>query len=68
MEYRRGDCWPYSGFILAARIALPRFLVSSAINLLKLAGDKGIGSPPSSASFPLIVGSAKPALISLLSC
>jgi hypothetical protein len=68
MEYRRGDCWPYSGFILAARITLLRFSVSLAINLLKLAGDKGIGLPPSSASFPLIVGSAKSALVSLLSC
>jgi hypothetical protein len=45
---------------------LPHFSVSSAINLLKSAGDKGIGSPPSSVSFPLIAESASISLLSLL--
>src|SRR5262245_10792549 len=57
----------YSGLILAARITLPHFSVSSAINLPKSAGESASTSPPSSASRALSLGSARPALISLLS-
>src|SRR5262249_61706636 len=59
MEY-----WPddHSGLILAARITLPHFSVSSAMSLPNSAGDIGIGTPPRSASRALILGSARTAL------
>ena len=53
--------------MLAARITLPHFSVSSAMSLAKSAGVIGIGTPPTSASRALILGSARPALNSLLS-
>src|SRR5262245_66217879 len=56
-----------SALMLAARITLPHFSVSSAMNLPKSVGDIGIGTPPRSASRALIVGSARPALIASLS-
>jgi hypothetical protein len=46
---------------------LPHFSVSSAISLLKSAGEPGSTVPPRSASRAFIFGSARPALISLLS-
>jgi hypothetical protein len=52
--------------MLAARITLPHFSVSSAKNLAKSVGAIGIGTEPSSAIRALIAGSARPALISLL--
>src|SRR6516165_7761286 len=56
----------YSALMLAARITLPHFSVSSAKNLAKSVGAIGIGTEPSSAIRALIAGSARPALISLL--
>src|SRR5215471_772235 len=53
----------HSALILADRITLAHFSVSSAMSLPKSAGDIGIGTPPRSASRALIVGSARPALI-----
>src|SRR5207253_2640578 len=58
---------PYSGLMLAARITLPHFSVSSAMSLAKSAGESASTSPPTSASRALSLGSARPALISLLS-
>ena len=53
--------------MLAARITLPHFSVSSAMSLPKSAGDPGSALTPSSANRALILGSARPALISLFS-
>src|SRR6266478_1140696 len=64
------DLWnvgDQSGLMFAARTTLPHFSVSSAINLPKSAGESTSTSPPTSASRPLSLGSARPALISLLS-
>jgi hypothetical protein len=55
-----------SALILAARITLPHFSVSSEISLAKSAGEPGFASPPSSASFVLILGSVRATLIVLL--
>src|SRR6516165_3848290 len=60
-------CLGHSALMLAARITLPHFSVSSAINFPKSVGVIGIGEPPRSAILAFIVGSASPALISLLS-
>src|SRR4029077_18356691 len=57
----------YSGLMLAALITLPHFSVSSAMNLARSAGAIVIGTEPSSAIRALIAGSARPALICLLS-
>src|SRR6516165_7347659 len=57
----------HSALMLAARITLPHFSVSSAMNLAKSTGVIGIGTEPSSAIRALIAGSVRPALISLLS-
>src|SRR5215472_10201164 len=56
-----------SGLMFAARTTLPHFSVSSATSLPKSAGEPTSGVPPRSASRVLILGSARPALISLLS-
>src|SRR5260221_5367851 len=56
-----------SGLMLAARITLPHFSVSSAMSLPKSAGESASTSPLRSASRALSLGSARPALISLLS-
>src|SRR5262249_17768790 len=56
-----------SGLMLAARITLPHFSVSSAMSLAKSAGEPASVVLPNSASRALILGSARPALISLLS-
>src|SRR5215469_4273898 len=56
-----------SALIPAARITLPHFAVSAAMNSPKSAGEPTSGVPPRSASRSLILGSARPALISLLS-
>ena len=53
--------------MLAARITLPHFSVSSAISLPNWTGDPGSGVPPKSASRALILGSARAALICALS-
>jgi hypothetical protein len=57
----------YSALILTARITLRHFPVSWAISLPKSAGESTSTSPPRSASRALILGSARPPLISLLS-
>jgi hypothetical protein len=56
-----------SALMLAARITLPHFSVSSAISLPKLAGEPGSAATPNSVSRAFILGSARAALISLLS-
>src|SRR5215831_596017 len=53
--------------MLAARITLPHFSVSSAISLPKSGGEPDNAVPPRSTRRALILGSARPALISLLS-
>ena len=55
------DAQPPSSRILAARMTLPHFSVSSATSLPNSAGAIGIGSPPRSARRPLIlpVGEAR---------
>ena len=57
----------HSALMLAARITLPHFSVSSAMNLPKSAGVIGIPALPKLARRAFIIGSARPALISLLS-
>src|SRR5262249_41278000 len=57
----------YSALMLAARITLPHFSVSSAISFPNSAGDNASTVPPKVASLALIFGSASAALISLLS-
>src|SRR6266446_4306117 len=58
---------PHSALMLRARMTLPHFSVSSAMSLPKSAGEPGSTVPSRSASRALILGSARPALISLLS-
>ena len=55
MEYSGGDERPQSGLMLAARITLPHFSVSSTMNLPNSAGVIGIGRPPKSASRSVIL-------------
>src|SRR5262249_37071113 len=57
----------HSGLMFAARITLPHFSVSSAMSLPKSAGETTSGVTPKTASRAFILGSARPALISLLS-
>src|SRR6516165_12240118 len=64
--FRRGRA-DHSALILAARITLPHFSVSSAMNLPKSAGEPTSGVAPRSASCALIFRSASAVLISLLS-
>src|SRR5262249_58285514 len=66
MEYLAGMLL-HSGLMLAARITLPHFSVSSAMSLPKSAGEPTSGVLPRSASRALILESARAALISLLS-
>src|SRR5262245_34768711 len=58
---------PHSALMLAARITLPHFSVSSAMCLPKSAGEPGSTVPPRSARRAFSLGSTRPALISLLS-
>ena len=53
--------------MLAARITLPHFSVSSAMSFPKATGEPANIVPPTSAIRAFILGSARPALISLLS-
>src|SRR5262249_11833661 len=72
---RNGRLWnidsptdqPQSALMLRARMSLPHFSVSSAMSLPKSVGEYASTSPPRSASRPFNLGSARPALISLLS-
>src|SRR5262249_5670105 len=52
----------HSALMLAARITLPHFSVSSAMNLPKSPGERAIAMLPKSAKRALILGSARPAL------
>src|SRR5262245_53681018 len=56
-----------SGLMLAARITLPHFSVSSVMSVLKSADEPPRIIPPRSTSCVFTLGSARPALISLLS-
>src|SRR5262249_34538939 len=67
MEFFSRSCPGYSGLMPANLITLAHFSVSSAINFPKSAGEPGSTAAPCSANRALIVGSARPALISLLS-
>src|SRR5277367_5642760 len=67
MDYRHRDDRPYSNLMLAARITLPHFSVSSAMKFSNSAGAIDIGTAPKSASRDLNFGSARVALVSLLS-
>src|ERR1700716_1943704 len=62
-----GELQPQSGLMLAARITLAHLSVSSAMNVPKPLGVIGMGSLPRSASRSFLPGSARAALISLLS-
>src|SRR5215831_5627183 len=55
------------GLMFAALITLPHFSVSSAMNFPKSVGDPIKTVAPRSAKRALILGSARPELISLLS-
>jgi hypothetical protein len=54
----------HSALMLAARITLPHFSVSSAMSLPKSAGESTSGALPRLANRALILGSARPVLIS----
>src|SRR5258708_1856978 len=56
-----------SALMLAARITLAHFSVSSAMSFAKSAGEPASAVPPRLARRALILGSARPALIPLLS-
>src|SRR5262245_11658495 len=58
---------PQSTLMLRARITLPHFSVSSAMSFAKSAGEPGSASPRS-ARRTFILGSARAALTSVLSC
>src|SRR5262249_8750551 len=58
---------PHCTLMLAARITLAHFFVSSAMSLPKSAGEPGSTLLPKSANCAFILGSARPALISRLS-
>ena len=64
---RRSTSRHHSGLMLAARITLAHFSVSAATKLPKSEGEPAITVPPRSASRALSWGSARAALISLLS-
>src|SRR5262249_6773608 len=66
MEYLIGVS-RQSALMLAARIALPHVSVSVVMSLPKSAGEPASAVPPKSANRAMILGSARPALISLLS-
>src|SRR5262245_60310696 len=57
----------YSGLMFANLITLPHISVSSTMSLPKSAGEPVSGLPPMSVSRAFMLGSARTALISLLS-
>src|SRR5262245_21694844 len=67
MEHLIKIVWVHSGLMLAARMTLAHFSVSSATSLPNSAGDPASGGPPRSKSRALILGWAKAVLISRLS-
>src|SRR5260370_42681541 len=66
-SWNAGRRTPHSGLMPANLTTLPHFSVSSATNLPNSAGVIGIPSLPKSARRAFILGSARAALISLLS-
>src|SRR5712692_8712057 len=62
-----GELPDHTGLTLAARITLPHFSVSSAMSLPKWAGDPASTVAPRSVRRALMLGSARPALMCLLS-
>ena len=64
---RRNRQLDYSALISANLITLAHFLVSLLINVPNSAGEPDSSVPPSEVSRALSLGSARPALISLLS-
>ena len=54
----------YTGLMLATRITLPHFLISSAMSLPKSAGEPPIAVPPMLANRSFTLGSARTALVS----
>src|SRR5262249_51942901 len=66
MEYRRVK-GAHCSLMLAARITLPHFSVSSAMSLAQSVDEPGSTVPPKSAKRACILGSARAPLISLLS-
>src|SRR5215475_10138715 len=64
---RRRRAPAYSTLMLAARITLAHFSVCSAMNLANSTDELGNTAAPRSANRALSLGSARPALISLLS-
>src|SRR5262245_30895759 len=67
MERSTGDRRGQSAMMPTNFTTLPHLSVSSAMNFPKSAGEPTSGVLPRSASRALILGSARPALISLLS-
>src|SRR5262245_47713071 len=67
MERSTGDRRRQSAMMPTNFTTLPHLSVSSAMNFPKSAGEPTSGVLPRSASRALILGSARPALISLLS-
>jgi hypothetical protein len=65
VNFRQSILADYSGLMFAVRITLPHFSVSSDMNFPKAAGESTSCVLPKSASRALILGSARPALISL---
>src|SRR5262245_60063274 len=66
-KVRRGNYRLVSSFMSAARTTLPHLSESSAKSFPNSAGDSASAVPPNSPSRALSLGSARPALISLLS-
>src|SRR5262249_31099066 len=65
---RPGRQQPHHSALMPANlITLPHFSVSSAMSLLKSAGEQAIAVPPRSAIRALILGFTSAALISMLS-
>ena len=67
MEYAPAGIGSYSGLIPANLITLANFSVSSEISRPKVAGEPASAMPPNSAIRALILGSARPIPIALLS-
>src|SRR5215469_327021 len=67
MEHRPTADWAHSGLMLAARTTFPHFSVSWTMSLKKSAREPPRGMLPESVSCALRLGSAKAALIAVLS-
>src|SRR5262249_12381572 len=67
IEYRTAPCLVYCALMFAALITLPHFSVSSAMSLPKSADDGASAVAPRSVRRALMLGCARPALISLFS-